>query len=140
MNEKSLESLQSMVDIANTKETFKMKFQSDTSDFTIRFANPIQLNPKRSYQFALKRFSVYNSLANIDNTNNLITISSDNGKTWTELFIPSGAYEIEALNTRVQSVLIEKDAITIGADENTGRALLSIKKSGYQVNLPNQIH
>jgi hypothetical protein len=136
LNEKGLESLQSMVDIANTNETYKMKFQSDTSDFTINFANPIQLNPKRSYIFGLKRFSVYNSLANVDSNNNQITISPDNGKTWMEFFIPPGAYEIKALNTRLQTLLKDKghpDVITIEADENTSKALLSIKKSGYQV-------
>ena len=137
MNEKSLESLQSMVDIANTKETYKMKFQSDTSDFTILFANPIHLNPKRNYQFALRRFSVYNSLSNVDRNNNRFTVSPDNGRTSIDLFIPSGAYEITALNTRLQAMLKQKnhvDAITIEADENTGRTLLLIKKTGYQVN------
>jgi hypothetical protein len=144
MDERTLESLQSMVDIANTKDTYKMKFQSDTSDFTVTFANPIQLNPKRGYMFGLKRFSVYNSLANIDSKNNRLSMTPDNGKTWIDVFIPPGAYEIKALNTRLQTLLKDKghpDAITIEADENTAKATLSIKKANYQVDFtkPNSL-
>ena len=144
MNEKSLESLQTMVDIASNKEVFKMKFQSNANDFTVRFPTPLILNAKRSYMFGLKRFSVYNSLANIDTNNNSFTLSQD-GKTWIDILIPAGAYEIKALNTRLQALLKDKghpDVISIEADENTGRAQLSNKKPGYQVDFsrPNSLY
>ncbi len=47
-NEAYLEMLQTMVDIANSKETHKMKFIYTISDFTASFANPIILNPQRN--------------------------------------------------------------------------------------------
>jgi hypothetical protein len=48
-NNATLEMLQTMADIANSKEIHKMKFISTTSDFTVSFANPIRLNPKKNY-------------------------------------------------------------------------------------------
>jgi hypothetical protein len=115
-NEATLEMLQAVVDIANSKEIHKMKFISTTSDFTVSFANPIRLNPKRNYVFGLKRFTVYNSLFYIDSTNNRFTFSSDSGKTWIDIYIPTGAFEINSLNIRLQVLMKDKnhpDSITI---------------------------
>jgi hypothetical protein len=66
----NLETIQQFVDSLSSKEQFKLKFKSDKSDFTESFGSPIYLNPNRKYEFALKRFSVYNTLFNITSENN----------------------------------------------------------------------
>ena len=59
--------------ILSTKEQYKLKFQSTESDFTTQFDYPLELNVNRNYEFGIKRFSVYNSMTNINSTNNNFT-------------------------------------------------------------------
>ena len=132
MDDNSIETLQQISDHLSDKENYKLKFQSESSDFTITFARPITLNSKRKYVFALKRFSVYNTLFNITKENNRFTYSTDGGKTWIDLYIPNGAYESKGLNKKLQSLAKSTD-IAIEADEETSQAILSIKNPNIRV-------
>jgi hypothetical protein len=141
MDNNSIEALQQISDHLSNKENYKLKFQSDSSDFTITFAHPIRLNPKRKYVFALKRFSVFNTLFNITKENNRFTYSTDGGKTWIDLYIPNGAYESKGINKRIQALTKTTD-IAIEADEETSQAILSIKNPNIRVDFtkPNSLN
>lgn len=148
MDNNYIEALKQMSDHISNKENHKLKFQSETSDFTITFAQPIPLNPKRKYVFGLKRFSVYNTLFNITKENNRFTYSIDTGKTWIDIYIPYGAYELyprekmdKGLNIRLQSLIATKD-ISVEADEETSQAILSIKNPNIHIDFtrPNSLN
>jgi hypothetical protein len=141
MDNNSIETLKQISDHLSNKENYKLKFQSEASDFTISFSQPISLDPKRKYVFALKRFSVYNTLFNITKENNRFTYSIDTGKTWIDLYIPYGAYESKGLNKRLQS-LIKSTDISIEADEETSQAILSIKNPNIRIDFtkPNSLN
>jgi hypothetical protein len=144
MNEKSLEALLQISDTISAKETYKLKFQSEASDFTITFANPINLNQNRKYVFGLKRFSVYNTLFNVNKENNRMTYSLDQGRTWKDIYIPQGAYESKGLNKRIQSLITDapSGSFTIEADEETSQAILKINNPVYRIDFtkPNSIN
>jgi hypothetical protein len=141
MDNNSIEALQQISDHLSDKENYKLKFQSEASDFTTTFASPIRLNAKRKYVFALKRFSVYNTLFNITKENNRFTYSADGGKTWIDLYIPNGAYESKGLNKRLQSLLKTTD-ISVAADEETSQAIMTIKNPLFRVDFtkPNSLN
>jgi hypothetical protein len=143
MNEKSLEALLQISDTISAKETYKLKFQSNTSDFTTTFNTPINLNQNRKYVFAFKRFSVYKTLFNVNKENNRMTYSLDQGKTWKDIYIPQGAYESKGLNKRIQSLITDAPgAFTIEADEETSQAILKINNLAYRIDFtkPNSIN
>lgn len=68
-------------------------FSGRESVLSIDIFPPIELNPEKDYVIGLIDFQTYNSIPNIDSTNN--KFHYDNGKVIT---IPEGLYEIDDIN------------------------------------------
>ena len=87
---------------------------------------------------ALCRLETYYSFPNIDTKNNTLKVSKDNGSTWTIITIPTGCYEIKAINNTIQRFIKKAggkaDAINLSPNPNTLKCILNIKEeSGYEV-------
>ena len=61
------------------KTSFKIIVSSNESKFTIRLNPTLQLDRDQDYEKALVNFETYYSFPNIDETNNVLVYSPDNG-------------------------------------------------------------
>ena len=76
-----------------------------------RFNPPLVFDPAANsgYEIALCRLETYYSFPNIDSSNNELCVSIDNGKKWLHLLIPSGVYDIDAVNNVLQELLSSRE-------------------------------
>lgn len=65
------------------------------------FPHPIQLNENKNYKAALTYFSGWNNIHNITEKNNIFKYSTD-GKTYQEIKLIPGAYDITDINSELQ--------------------------------------
>jgi len=110
------------------KSSFFIQISDKSTHIKTRFNPLIQLDETKKYEMALVNLDTYYSFPNIDSSNNNFRYSSDNGKTWTNIDIPEGSYEITAINAYMQRVMKDnghydavndKHCITIAANSNT---------------------
>ena len=92
------------------------------SDFSFNLMPPIQLNPNKKYEAALLSINLYNSIPNITEENNKLKYSSDEGKTWKNITLNKGCYEIQAINDEIQKVMV----INGDYDENNHEFYISL--------------
>ena len=139
--EKLQELMSTLADLMSNKDYHRLSFQFKTTDHIEYFPTPIPLKPNRSYVFYLKRFSVYNTLFNVDETNNKFTYSQ-NGTTFKTLIIPPGAYELNALNLEIQEMMkangdydsaTGKYFITLTLNQSTSKTIMNITGAAYVV-------
>ena len=64
-------------------------------------------------------FQVFNTLFNINTSNNLFYYSTNGGTIWKTLTLNPGAYEIDDINTEIQRQMVINGDYTIGASGNT---------------------
>ena len=90
---------------------------------------------------ALTSLEPYYSFPNIDTSNNHFKISFDEGKTWLDVYILVGCYEIKAINTEIQRFIIQKigdkkaaTRIILSPNPNTLRCVLEVLDAKCQVN------
>ena len=74
----------------------------------------------------------YYTFPNIDGKNNKLQISFDKGKTWIQLELATGCYEIEAINTSLKRLIKEKGAskdveLCLAPNKNTLQSILTLK-------------
>ena len=75
-----------------------------------RYNPPLEFQSLNTgYELALSRLETYYSFPNIDSSNNSLCVSIDNGKTWLHLLIPTGVYDIDAINNVLQGLILNKD-------------------------------
>jgi hypothetical protein len=76
-----------------------------TADHSEVWDVPVNLDRNKQYEMALVSFNAYNSIPNINDSNNRFTYSIDDGKTWITLLLPTGCYEISDINNELQVLL-----------------------------------
>ena len=64
------------------------------------------LDLEGSYEIALQSIETYYSFANIDEKNNKIRVSQDNGTSWKDLTFAVGCYEHEDINEELQRMMV----------------------------------
>ena len=74
---------------------------------------------------ALTILETYYSLPNIDATNNNLKVSFDDGKTWMDIHIPTGCYEIKPIDNELQRFIMK----TVGYKEDEKRIILSSNRN-----------
>ena len=74
---------------------------------------------------AMVNLETYYSFANIRGDNNLLKWSVDDGKTWTTLHVPTGCYELKAINAEIIRIRGNND-ITILPNVNTLQCILTV--------------
>jgi len=123
------------------KNSLQIVVSDNKTRFKTKFNPPIQLDKKKRYQIALVNLETYYSFPNIDSTKKHFRYSPDDGKSWFDIHIPEGCYEITDINDYIQlmmrqnghySTVNEVDNIILSANINTLK-LVMILAEKYQV-------
>ena len=110
----------------SNKDQKLFNITSNKSDIKVNFTTPIELNSNRNYKLGLLWFSAYNTIFNVDETNNRLEyIFKD--KTYL-LQLDPGAYEIKQINDEIQRLMKKSniDLIKIELDKTTSKSILNI--------------
>ena len=99
-----------------------MRFTSANIQTT--FSPPLHLQANRDFELAMVNLETYYSSANIRKDNNSFKWSVDEGKTWTILHVPTGCYELKAINAEITRIHGDSD-ITILPNVNTLQCILT---------------
>ena len=91
-------------------------------------------NAKRDYELAMVNLETYYSFSNIRKDNNSFKWSVDSGKTWTVVNIPTGCYELNAINAEITRIRGNSD-ITILPNVNTLQCILTVVGAKCKVSL-----
>ena len=128
------------------KTSFQIIVSDNKSSFNTRLNPTLQLDKDKEYEIALVNLETYYSFPNIDETNNVLVYSPDNGNSWVKIKIPERSYEIDDRNNTIQHEMekrghhdpINEDYyINISANSNTIKSVLILEKD-YQVDLNHQ--
>lgn len=92
-----------------------LTFKGNDSTLTANFFPAIDLDPESEYFLGLIDFETYNSIPNIDNSNNVFRYFNNINKTIT---FPEGSYEITDIEKYLQSIIGEHE-ITLKSNNNT---------------------
>ena len=96
---------------------------SDNSQHS-NYSPPLNLQANRDNQLAMANLETYYSFANIRKGNNSFKWSIDEAKTWTFHHIPTGCYELKAINAEITRISGNSD-ITILRNVNTLQCILT---------------
>ena len=92
------------------------------------FVPSLELDGK--YEIALQSIETYYSFPNIDEKNNKIIVSLDNGTSWIHLTFAIGCYEHKDINEELQRMLVtvggKKDDIILKPNRNTFQTIMTI--------------
>ena len=102
------------------------------SDFTTKYSPPISLGDSKQYEAALLSIDLFNSIPNITNSNNVLRYSKDDGKSWLNIELDPGSYELSAMNNKIQRLMAINGEYDHTADNSyfiTNTANLSELKS-----------
>jgi hypothetical protein len=117
------------------KSSFYIALNEKSTRIRTEFRPVIELDCNKKYEMALVSLDTYNSIPNIDETNNNFKYSPDNGTTWFNVDIPEGCYEIEDINNQIQKIMKDNKhgaAVSVTANNNTLRTVLIIDEN-YKV-------
>jgi hypothetical protein len=87
------------------KTSFYILLSQKSTHIRTKFNPNIQLDKNKKYEIALVNLETYYSFPNIDATNNNFRYSPDAGKTWFNINIPEGSYEIEDINDHIHRIM-----------------------------------
>ena len=90
------------------------------------FTPPLYLRNGRDYELAMVNLETYYSFANIRADNNSLKWSGDGGTMWTLLQIPTGCYELKAINAEIIRMRGGNSDITILPNVNTLQCILNV--------------
>lgn len=142
MSEILAEQIKQLADSLSNKYSRSIIISSKESDIRTRFPTRIELDPNRNYEAGLIWFSAYNTIFNIDKSNNKFIYSNDNGKTWKTLTLSPGAYEYMQLDSEIKRLMIANDDwdktnktynISIDVNKSTGQSIININNPSYSV-------
>ena len=104
------------------------------------FSPPLHLQTNRDYELAMVNLETYYSFTNILKGTNSFKWSVDEGKIWTLLHIPTGCYELKAINAEITRIRGNSD-ITILPNVNTLQCILTVvgAKCKVSFDVPNSV-
>lgn len=112
---------------------------ADTADFTIDYTK-LYLNPQKEYHLALTSYQMWNSIYNIDSTNNRIVYGGVSPTPQTYTYINEGSYSIEDLNIEIKRVINDAgynaDNITIVPNYQNYKVDMILKNGFSILNMP----
>ena len=126
-----------------SSHSVKKQGKNKPSDFTIKYNEPIRLNPNKTYVLGLDRiitmsFTWFN--INSDLKNQLIKYSSDGGKTWKDINFPPGTWNYVDFNDHIKEETKTGTAsnpsypITLEFDNTTYKTIITLA-ANYQLDL-----
>ena len=123
------------------KDSFTLVVSDSSANIQTTFNRPLYLQANRNYELAMVNLETYYSFANIrEGDNNSFKWSVDNGKTWTILHVPTGCYELKAINAEIIRILGNSN-ITILPNVNTLQCVLTVVGTECKVSfdVPNSL-
>ena len=136
--EKTEEYLRTIAKHSPTKPSFYVIQSGNATRLETNFVPSLNFPAECNYEIALVSLETYYSFPNIDDENNKLKFSKDDGKTWILISIATGCYELDAINKELQRLIIagggkDKD-VEIEANKNTFQCILTLKDN-IQVDL-----
>ena len=124
----------------NPKDSFTLVVSENSANIQTTFRSPLNLQANRDYELAMVNLETYYSFANIRKGNNSVKWSIDEGKTWTLLHIPTGCYELKAINAEITGIRGNSDIIIL-PNVNTVQCILTVVGAKCKVSFdtPNSI-
>ena len=96
------------------KDSFTLVVSGSTANNQTTFNPPLYLQANHNYELAMVNLETYYSFANIrEGDNNSFKWSVDDGKTWTILHVPTGCYELNAINAEIIRIRGNSDIIIL---------------------------
>lgn len=128
------EKLQKLVQYAEPKPKSLICVSGNTSKVKTSFIPSLEFPPTpHGFEMALTSLETYYSFSNINASNNHVKISFDDGKSWLDIHLPIGCYEITSINTELQRIIMEKTGdkkaeqrLTLSANNITFHSVLQI--------------
>ena len=122
------------------KYSFTLVVSGNNPNIQTIFSPPLHLQANLDYELAMVNLEAYYSFANIRKNNNSFKWSVDAGKTWTVIHIPSGCYELKAVNAEITRIRGNSD-ITILPNVNTLQCILTVvgAKCKVSFDVPNSL-
>ena len=114
------------------KPSYYITVSGKNSTIQTTFTPPLIFPDNCQYEMACCGVETYYSFPNIDERNNKLQISLDEGKNWLLLELPTGCYEIDAINSTLKRILKEKKAgkeveLCLVPNKNTLQSILTLK-------------
>ena len=135
------EKLGKLVEYAEPKPKSLICVSGNTSRLKTSFIPPLEFPSSTPYEIALTSLETYYSFPNIDATNNHVEISFDEGKSWLDIRVPVGCYEIDAINNELQRFIMQKTGdkkagtrLALSPNRNTVHCELNIMDAKWRVN------
>jgi hypothetical protein len=134
MDRENLENVKQIAKNTSPKDSKQLTVTDNKSEFTVEYSCPIHLDNDKQYEIALINLETYYSFPNITEKNNKLKYY--NGGTWKTITIPTGAYEIEAIDKLIKLNLKrngdKETGIKLLANVNTLQSILDLEP-GYKV-------
>ena len=113
------------------KDSFTLVISDNSASIQTTFNPPLYLQANHDYELAM---------ANIRGENNSSKWSVDDGKNWTILHVPTGCYELKAINPESICIRANSD-ITILPNVNTLQIILTVvgEKCKVSFDVPNSL-
>ena len=83
------------------KDSFTLVLSDSNANIQTTFNPPLYLEANRNYELTMMNLETYYSFANIPGDNNSFKWSVNDGTTWTTLHIPTGRYELNAIDAGI---------------------------------------
>lgn len=99
----------------------------DTSSLNSYFYPEIELDERYNYSACLLDFYTFNTIPNINETNNSLVYSKDDGKTYERITLPVGSYDIDTIMKILEQEFKAREVgIKITSDPNTWKCSMNI--------------
>ena len=139
--------LKALAEYSTPKSGHYIQVNGRKSEIQTIFSPPISFPVGCSYEIACTGVETYYTFPNIDREKNgSIKVSVDDGKSWTTLHIPTGSYELRAINTTLKRLIAEEivggkaSNLCLVANNNTLQSVLTLEeKIQIDFNIENSI-
>ena len=122
------------------KDSFTLVVSDNSANIQTIFSPPLNLQANRDDELAMVNLEAYYSFANVRKGDNSFKWSIDEGMTWTLHHVPTGCYELKAINAEIARIRGNSD-ITILPNVNTLQCILSVVGAKCKVifDVPNSL-
>ena len=100
------------------RDSFTLVVSDNSANIQTTFSPPLHLQANQYYELTMVNLETYYLFANFRKYNNSFKWSVDEGKTWTVIHVPTGCYELKAINAEITRIRGDSDT-TILPNVNT---------------------
>ena len=134
---REMELLKTIVKQSESKPGYYVTITGRKSEIVTSFSPPLSFPSDRNFEMACCSVETFYSFPNIDSQNNSMKVSLDDGKKWFVIKIPTGSYEIRAINYTVKKLIERKgkrkksmsNSLCLSPNRNTLRCEMTLDKN-----------